>query len=152
MSLALSGGLPRGADLPAIGVAFLTGLAIASYTVVDGLGVRDTHNSLAYAGLLFVLQGPVFLVVALLRRPASAWRDARLVGRGLLAGTLASIAYGVVLWAQARAPMAEVAAIRETSVIFAALIGMLFLNERFGLRRLAAAAVIAAGIVLIALG
>jgi drug/metabolite transporter (DMT)-like permease len=54
-----------------------------------------------------------------------------------------------VLWAQSRAPLAEVAAIRETSVIFAAFIGMMFLKEHFGIRRVAAAAVIAAGIVLI---
>jgi drug/metabolite transporter (DMT)-like permease len=54
-----------------------------------------------------------------------------------------------VLWAQSRAPLAEVAAVRETSVIFAALIGMIFLKEGFGARRVAAAAVVAAGIVLI---
>ena len=69
------------------------------------------------------------------------------LGRGLLAGALSVLAYGIV--AQARAPLAEVAVIRETSVIFAALIGMIFLKERFGARRVAAAVVIAAGIVLI---
>jgi drug/metabolite transporter (DMT)-like permease len=72
-----------------------------------------------------------------------------MVSRGLLAGTLLVVAYGTVLWAQSRAPLAEVAAIRETSVIFAALIGMIFLKEGFGPRRVAAAVVIAAGIVLI---
>ena len=72
-----------------------------------------------------------------------------MLGRGLLAGALSVLAYGIVLWAQARAPLAEVAAIRETSVIFAALIGMIFLKEQFGARRVAAAFVIAAGIVLI---
>ena len=56
---------------------------------------------------------------------------------------------GIVLWAQSRAPLAEVAAVRQTSVIFAALIGMIFLKEGFGARRVAAAAVAAAGIVLI---
>lgn len=149
MSLALSGGRLSRAERPAIMVAVLTGLTIASYTVVDGLGVRAAHDSYAYAGLLFALQGPVFPVIAAFRRPARQWTEARAVSLGLLAGALSFLAYGIVLWAQSRAPLAEVAAIRETSVIFAALIGMVFLKERFGTRRVAAAAVIAAGIVLI---
>jgi drug/metabolite transporter (DMT)-like permease len=149
MSLALSGGRLTRAEAPAVGVAVLTGLTIASYTVVDGLGVRAAHNPLAYAGLMFALQGPVFPVIAAFRRPAARWRDQTLLRRGLLAGALSVAAYGIVLWAQSRAPLAEVAAVRETSVIFAALIGMVFLRERFGTRRVAAAVVIAAGIVLI---
>ena len=149
MSLALSAGTLTRAELPAIGLAVLTGLTIASYTVVDGLGVRAAHDPYAYAGLLFALLGPVFPLVTLFRRPVDRWRDRTLLGRGLLAGALSVLAYGIVLWAQVRAPLAEVAALRETSVIFAALIGMIFLNERFGTRRVAAAIVIAAGIVLI---
>jgi drug/metabolite transporter (DMT)-like permease len=149
MSLAMSSGRLSRSDAPAVGAALLTGLTIASYTIVDGLGVRQSHDPYAYAGLLFLLQGPVFPVVAVLRRPASQWRDWPVVSRGLLAGGLSLIAYGIVLWAQARAPLAEVAAIRETSVIFAAVIGMVVMNERFGVRRIAAAVVIAAGIVLI---
>jgi drug/metabolite transporter (DMT)-like permease len=149
MSLAVSAGRVSRADLPAIGVAVLTGLAIASYTIVDGLGVRAAHGSYSYAGLMFLLQGPVFPVVAVLRRPVSRWREMPVVSRGLLAGALSVVAYGTVLWAQSQAPLAEVAAIRETSVVFAALIGMVFLKERFGTRRVVAAALIATGIVLI---
>jgi drug/metabolite transporter (DMT)-like permease len=89
--------------------------------------------------------------VAAVRRPASAWRDERTIRRGLLAGVLCVVAYGIVLWAQTRAPLAEVAAIRETSVVFAALIGMTVFGESFGRRRVAAAVVIATGIVLISL-
>jgi drug/metabolite transporter (DMT)-like permease len=149
MSLALSGGRLSRPDLPAVGVAVLTGLTIAAYTIVDGLGVRAAHDPYAYAGLMFLLQGPVFPLIAVIRRPACRWRDRSTVSRGLLAGALLVAAYGTVLWAQSQAPLAEVAAIRETSVIFAALIGMVFLKEHFGIRRVAAAAVIAAGIVLI---
>ena len=148
MSLALSAGRLARPDLPAVGVAVLTGLTIAAYTIVDGLGVRAAHDPYAYAGLMFGLQGPVFPLIAV-TRPARQWPDRSTVRRGLLAGTLLVVAYGTVLWAQSRAPLAEVAAIRETSVIFAALIGMAFLKEHFGIRRVAAAAVIAAGIVLI---
>ncbi len=149
MSLALSAGTLTRTELPAIAVAALTGLTIASYTVVDGLGVRAAHDPYAYAGLMFALLGPVFPLAALVRRPVARWRDRVVLGRGLLAGALSVLAYGIVLWAQARAPLAEVAAIRETSVIFAAVIGMVFLKEGFGARRVAAAVVIATGIVLI---
>jgi drug/metabolite transporter (DMT)-like permease len=150
MSLAFSAGhLTRG-DLPAIGAALATGLAIASYTLVDGLGVRRSHDPYAYAALLFLLQGPVFPIVFLVRRRPVPWRDVSHVGRGLLAGFISVVAYSLVLWAQTRAPLAEVAALRETSVIAAAIIGAVFLRERFGARRLAAALLVAAGIVLIA--
>jgi drug/metabolite transporter (DMT)-like permease len=149
MSLALSAGRLASADLPAVGAALLTGLTIASYTIVDGLGVRHAHNAYGYAGLLFLLEGPAFPLIALRRRSPRAWRDRPTVRRGLLAGALSLVAYGIVLWAQTRAPLAEVAAVRETSVIFAALIGMIFLRERFGARRVAAAIVIATGIALI---
>ena len=149
MSLALSGGRLTRAGSPAVAVAVLTGLTIASYTVVDGLGVRAAHDAVAYAALMFALQGPVFPAIAAFRRPAADWRDRPLLRRGTAAGALSVAAYGIVLWAQARAPLAEVAAIRETSVIFAALIGMTVFKEGFGTRRVAAAVVIATGIVLI---
>jgi drug/metabolite transporter (DMT)-like permease len=151
MSLALSAGRLTRRDLPAVGAALVTGLIIAAYTVVDGLGVRLSHDPYAYAGLLFVFMGPPMTLVALVRRPLRRWRDPGLVGRGLAAGVLSVIAYGTVLWAQTRAPLAEVAAVRETSVIFAALLGMVLLRERFGVRRVAAAAVIAAGIIMISI-
>jgi drug/metabolite transporter (DMT)-like permease len=84
-------------------------------------------------------------------RPVSAWRDRLTLRRGLIAGLLCAVAYGVVLWAQTRAPLAEVAAIRETSVVSGAVIGLVVLGEDFGKRRVAAAAVIAAGILLISM-
>ncbi|HSZ99204.1 MAG TPA: DMT family transporter, partial [Streptosporangiaceae bacterium] len=124
ISLAFSAGRLSRADLPAVGAAVLTGLTIAAYTIVDGLGVRRAHDPWAYVALLFLLQGPAMTAAAAFRRPASAWRDTAAARRGLLAGGLCVVAYGIVLWAQTRAPLAEVAAIRETSVVFAALIGM----------------------------
>jgi drug/metabolite transporter (DMT)-like permease len=149
MSLAFSSGRLTEADLPAVGAAVLTGLAIAGYTLVDGLGVRRSHDALAYASLLFLLQGPVFPVVVLVRRRRIAWKAQAVVSRGILAGLLSITAYTVVLWAQTRSPLAEVAALRETSVITAALIGALFFKERFGMRRFIAAALVATGIILI---
>jgi drug/metabolite transporter (DMT)-like permease len=150
MSLALSAGRLARADRPAVGAAVITGLTIASYTIIDGLGVRRSGDPFAYAGLLFVLQGPPFLLLAMFRRPAADWRDGMMLQRGLLAGVLSLAAYGAVLWAQTRAPLAEVAAVREVSVVFAALIGMIFLRESFGARRVLASVLIAGGIILIA--
>jgi drug/metabolite transporter (DMT)-like permease len=147
--LALSAGRLTRRDAPAIGAAIVTGLTIAAYTLVDGLGVRRAGDPWAYTALLFALQGPPLTIAAAICRPVSAWRDRGTVERGLLAGLLCVVAYGVVLWAQTRAPLAEVAAIRETSVVFGALIGLIALGEDFGKRRVAAALVIAAGIVLI---
>jgi drug/metabolite transporter (DMT)-like permease len=150
-SLALSSGHLTRSEMPAIAAAVATGVTIAGYTVVDGLGVRHGHDPYAYAGLLFLLQGPVFPVVATLRRRGVSWLTGPAAAGGLLAGTLSLIAYGTVLWAQTRAPLAEVAAIRETSVVFAALIGMAAFSERFGVRRVAAAMLVTAGIVLISI-
>ncbi len=145
-SLALSSGRLTRSELPAVTAAVITGLVIAGYTIVDGLGVRQAGDPYAYAGLLFLLVGPVFPVVALWRRPGLGWLTGSAAGKGLLAGALTLVAYGTVLWAQTCAPLAEVAAIRETSVVFAALIGMWLFAERFGIRRVAAAMLVAAGI------
>jgi drug/metabolite transporter (DMT)-like permease len=151
MSLTLSAGRLTRGDLPAVGAAVLTGLTIAAYTIIDGIGVRHAHDPWAYTALLFVLQSPPLLITAAIRRNAAAWRDHAIIRRGTVAGLLSTAAYGIVLWAQTRAPLAEVAAIRETSVVFAALIGVVALGEDFGRRRVVAAAVIATGIVLIGL-
>jgi drug/metabolite transporter (DMT)-like permease len=149
VSLAFSSGHLGRAELPAIAAAVLTGITIAAYTLVDGLGVRRSHDPYAYAALLFALQGPVFPVAALIRRPLASWSDWRVVRIGLLAGLVSLVAYGAVLWAQTEAPLGEVAALRETSVITGAAIGAVMLKERFGARRVAAAALVAAGILLI---
>ena len=151
ISLAFSSGRLSRDDLPAVGAAVLTGLTIAAYTIVDGLGVRRAVDPWAYVALLFLLQGPAMTIVAAIRRPRLAWLDRQTTRRGLLAGVLSVIAYGIVLWAQTRAPLAEVAAIRETSVVFGAVIGVRAFGESFGRRRVAAAVVIATGIVLISL-
>lgn len=151
MSLALSSGRFERAELPALGAAALTGVTIATYSLIDGIAVRHSGNPLAYTAFVFMLEGPVFVLAAAARRPPAAWVAGGVAWRGALAGLLSAVAYGVVLWAQTKAPLAEVSALRETGVISAAVIGALFFKERFGLRRLGAAAVVALGIVLIGL-
>jgi hypothetical protein len=87
VSLAFSAGRITRAELPAVSAAVATGLTIAGYTIVDGLGVRRSHDAYAYAALLFLLQGPVFPAIVLARRHFK-WPTASQVSRGLLAGWL----------------------------------------------------------------
>jgi drug/metabolite transporter (DMT)-like permease len=121
---------------------------IAAYTVADGLGVRRAGTDLGYVAWLFLLHGvPIPLAVLATRGRGLVGRLRGQLGPGVAAGALSVAAYGLVLWAQRRGALAVVAALRETSVLVAALIGTLVFGERFGRRRVLAAALLAAGIV-----
>ncbi|MFJ9615741.1 EamA family transporter [Streptomyces noursei] len=138
---------------PAIAAALATGLSIAAYTTVDGLGVRASGTSLGYIAWLMILEGLVIPAYALATRRGRLAAELRPVAlRGLAGGLLSVIAYGLVLWAQTRAPLAPIAALRESSIIVGAAIGTLFFKERFGLPRLAAAGVMVVGIGLMMAG
>ncbi len=129
------------------------GTTIAVYTVVDGLGGRLSGNVVAYVAVLNVLTGIAVSGTAIARRGRAFGAALRIHWRnGLAGGILMLGAYMIVVYAMTLAPMAQVAALRESSVIFAALMGVVFLREPFGRRRVAAAVVVAAGIVLLALG
>lgn len=148
-SLAFSSGRVDRSEVPAVVAALGTGVTIAAFSLVDGLGVRRTPDPYAYMAFLFLLEGPTFVVLTALRRAPGEWVRERRAVRGLTAGFLSAVTYGAVMWAQTKAPLAEVSALRETGVISAAVIGALFFKERFGLRRVGAATVVALGIVLI---
>jgi drug/metabolite transporter (DMT)-like permease len=148
-SLVLAGPLTR-ADVPAIGAALLTGVAIAAYTTVDGLGVRHSGGALGYAAWLFIAEGAVMPVVAVAARREKLWVQARPhLAAGLAGGVASIVAYGLVLWAQTRAALAPIAALRETSVIIGAVIGALVFRERFGRWRIVATVLVAGGVALI---
>ncbi|MFD9211077.1 EamA family transporter [Streptomyces sioyaensis] len=132
---------------PAIIAALATGLAIASYTTVDGLGVRASGSSLGYIAWLMLLEGIVIPAYALATRRRQLLTELRPVAlRGLAGGVLSVFAYGLVLWAQTRAPLAPIAALRESSIIVGAAIGAVFFRERFGAPRIAAAGLMVIGI------
>ncbi|MEG0882696.1 MAG: DMT family transporter [Janthinobacterium sp.] len=131
--------------------AFALGNAcvIASYTLIDGIGVRLSGAPAAYTMWIFVLNGAGLLLWTLLRRPAdllayaqTQWRLAAFGG----VGTLAS--YGLALWAMTQASVAAIAALRETSILFAIAIAALFLREKISPRRYLAIGLIAAGAIL----
>lgn len=130
-------------------LAATAGMALSAYTVVDGLGVRTPGAALSYAAWLFVLDGSTMFVIARIWRGPRLYTSLRLHWKtGASLGLISSTNFCIVLWALSFAAMGPVAAVRETSVVFAALIGAIFMGESFGLRRVAAAIIIAAGIVL----
>jgi drug/metabolite transporter (DMT)-like permease len=133
--------------------AFANAGIIALYTLVDGAGARASGNPASYVIWLIFLEGIPFVawVIARRGRPALAYLrgSARI---GLVGGGCSLAAYGIVLWAMTRAPIAAVAALRETSVLFAALMGSIWLKEGFGWRRVAGAASVVAGIFALKLG
>ena len=126
---------------------FITAIFIGIYTVTDALGVRLSGSPLGYIAWLFLFSGLPLIGYALLARPGALGPYIRAHWKtGLLGGTICALAYGLVIWALSLGAMAFVSALRETSVVFAVLIGSVFLGEPLGGRRIAAAIVVVAGI------
>jgi drug/metabolite transporter (DMT)-like permease len=153
MLLSLRGGrdLAR-LDKKAVGFALFTAVTICAYSVVDGVGARHAGSPNSYSVALFVGIGPVMVIYAL----ACRGRDViaamgRHWGLGLAGGTLQLGSYGIAIWAMTVAPIAIVAALRETSVLFGAAIAIVFLKEPLRAGRVAAALMIVVGLTLIRL-
>lgn len=136
--------------LPVRALAYALGTAgfVAAYTLADGHGARVAETATGFAMWMFVADGAVMLAYAVITRGARAplvvasdWRT------GLPAGALSLGSYWITLWAFTQAPVALVAALRETSVLFAMLIGVFVLQEEAGRWRLAAGVLILAGVV-----
>lgn len=150
-SLAFAGGVssfrPR-----AVALSLATGASIATYTLVDGSGARAATSPLSYIACLFVLDGFVLLPAVYLRRRGIALARLRAHWKtGALSGVLSVAAYGIAVWAMTRAPIALVAALRESSVVVAALLGAILLREPFGRHRVLASLGVAAGIAVLRL-
>ncbi|MBL8664711.1 MAG: hypothetical protein JNM29_17900 [Candidatus Odyssella sp.] len=146
----------RGRHRRATLYAVLTGVTIAGYLFSDGLGVRAAgptfEHKMSYIAWLNVCEGPWLICVALYLRPltVSAFlrRGPRGWWRGAAGGAIATLGYAIAIWALASGPIAHVAAVRESSVLFAAAMGALLLGEPFGRLRIVAAAIIVCGLVL----
>lgn len=138
----------------AVALALANACVIAAYTFVDGRGVRASGNAVGYVATVFLLNALPFGAIVVAQR---GWRvlAAHARSRAPLAavGAAASVgSYGIALWAMTRAPVASVAALRETSVLFAALIGAWQLHERFTPRRAIGTAAILVGVAALRLG
>ncbi len=134
----------------AVAAAAAAGLMIASYTVVDGSGVRVAGNPLSYVAWSLLLDGIPLTFVVFYRRAGQIREFVRdNAVHSLAGGVMAATAYGIVLWAMSRGAMASVSSLRETSVVFAALIGTRLLGEPLGTRRMLAAIGVACGLVVL---
>jgi drug/metabolite transporter (DMT)-like permease len=139
-------------DRRAIGFALFTALTICAYSVVDGIGARLSTNPNAYSVWLFV-------GIAIVMVPYALYRDGRDVipamqnfwMRGFAGGALQVLSYGIAIWAMTVAPIAIVATLRETSVLFGAAIAVVILKEPLQAVRIVAACLIVCGLILIRL-
>ena len=130
-----------------VATALATGLMIASYSLVDGMGVRVAATALGYIGWLFIAElfVVIFIFARLGRRSFAISRQTLILG--FAGGLVSAIAYGLVIYVKALAPLGMVSTLRETSVVFAALIGMIWLGERPWRLRLTASVVVAFGVI-----
>ena len=130
----------------AVAAALANSLVIATYTVTDGIGARLSGNPFAYVSWIFLIYGMLMpaAFVAVRGRLVLRWRAPE-TRTALIAGVVQLVTYGTVIWALTLAPIGPVSALRETSIVFAALIGRIFLSEPLTARRLGACLVIAAG-------
>ncbi|MGE3147254.1 MAG: EamA family transporter [Pseudorhodoplanes sp.] len=139
-------------DRRSVGFALFTAATICVYSLVDGIGGRAAGNPHAYTLVLFAGDGLVMALYAWLRGGARVFAAMRPHwGLGLAGGALQLISYGIAIWAMTLAPIALVAALRETSVLFGALLAVVLLKEPWRPVRLLAALTIVAGMVLIRL-
>ena len=142
----------RGADPAArrrsLRWALVTAATIVAYTLIDSTGARAAPSAWSYVAWLALIEGPAMAAVVAIGRGRELVAYARERGlQPMAAGVASMLAYGIALWAMTRAPVALVAALRETSVLFALLIARAVLGERFGPARWAGAASIVAGVV-----
>jgi len=153
LMLSLKGGrdLAR-LDTRAVGFALFTAVTICAYTVVDGVGARVSGHAISYVLWGFVGICVCLVPYALYRNGRTLFSDAmRFWPRGLAGGALQVVSYSVALWAMTLAPIAIIASLRETSVLFATMIAVVLLGEPFRAIRVAAAVLIVAGLVAIRL-
>jgi drug/metabolite transporter (DMT)-like permease len=142
MSITLTRGAGGFREPKAILYALGTGVFIAGYTVVDGLGGRLADSAHSYIFWLNLFDGIPIILLALYLRRDQVFVQARTSWKlGVLAGIISLLAYWIVIWAMTQAPMVLVSAVRETSMVFAVLLGVFFLKERLDLARLASTAI-----------
>lgn len=141
----------KGVDRTAVGISLATGLSIATYSFLGGVGVRSSASILGFQAWLEFITGIGLLTFVAVRRPPGIGAFVRSSGTtGLLAGVLSVAGYLAFLAAAKVLPLAPISALRECSVIFGAVIGAMVLKEPFGARRIVAAGLVACGVVTLA--
>lgn len=138
---------------PALGLIALNVVVIVAYTLIDGIGGRRSGSAYAYVLAMMLLTALLALPMAAVRWRESKWRPSLSDwARSAVGGAMIMLSYGTAIWAMTRAPIGVIAAVRETSVLFAVLIGRVMLGEHLGRVGMVGAVVIVAGLALIRLG
>jgi drug/metabolite transporter (DMT)-like permease len=146
VSLAFERGWPKGDHGRSVLYALATAIFTMGYSVIDGLGVRRSGSALGYILWLFALEAIPLLLITLALRRRLFFRHIRMHWQTAGAGAvLSGGAYGIAIWGMSVSTLAGVVGLRETSVLFGAAFGALFLSERFGWKRMAAAVAVVAG-------
>lgn len=135
-----------GGDPHALYYALGTACWIAAYTLVDGLGARASGNALGFAGVIFVFDGVLILAAAISMRGRSlVYGFAKNWKSGLVGGAASCTAYAIAVWAMTQAPIASVAALRETSIVFVLFLSARILKEKLGWQRILGGIMIVGG-------
>lgn len=150
ISLAFAGKQDSRGDLHGSILAIVTGTFIASYTLVDGLGAREAGNALGFYGWLSTLNALIFSVIMRWTRPGLVKTTVSTDWRMTLSlGSISFLAYALAIWAFTMAPIALVAALRETSIVFAFFLGICFLKEKVTLVKLLSIIMIVCGVIVL---
>ena len=144
MSIALVGKRDGLHDRKAAVLALTTGCFIASYSLIDGLGAREAGTALGYYGWL--------TITAVVRPSALKWIPRQGLRLTLIGGGASYAAYALVVWSFTQAPIALVTALRETSIVFALLIGVFVLREKLSLGKVVSTMIVLAGVLMTRLG
>ena len=131
--------------------ALVTGFFIMGYSITDGYGARVSNSFLSYMGWSFILNATIFPIILKINNKSEIITKIFKEGKKIffIGGTLSYIVYGIVIWGFTQAPIALITALRETSIIFALLIGTFFLKEKFTLLKVIATFVIFFGVALL---
>jgi len=134
---------------PAFFLAVSTALLITAYTLIDGIGVRKSDNGFSYIYWLIALNGVPILIISIFSKNGLRKKNTYSIKSGIAAGFFATLSYSIVVWSMQYIEIAYVSSIREVSIIFATIIGMLFLFEKNAFKRIIPAILIVIGITLV---
>jgi len=137
-------------NLNAFILALCTALLITIYTIVDGMGVRLSENKFSYLCWLLLLNGvPLLLISIFSKEKLLSNLNRKIISRGIPAGILAILSYGIVVWSMQYLEIAYVSSIRETSIVLATLMGFFILNEKKAKERMLPAVLVVIGITIV---
>jgi len=134
---------------PAFYLAVSTAILITIYTLIDGIGVRKSENGFSYIFWLIALNGFPLLLIALFSKNGLRKRHTYTIKSGVAAGIFATLSYAIVVWGMQYIEIAYVSSIREVSIVFATIIGMIFLFEKNASKRILPSILIVSGITIV---